>query len=475
MSDSTLKTRFAPSPTGEIHLGNVRTALFNALLARGGQGVFLLRIEDTDAERSREAYTDSLLTDLRWLGLDWDEGPYFQRQRSDVYRRYYDELERRGASYPCFCSANELARTRRAQVAAGQPPRYAGTCAQLSATEVRNRLDAGARPAIRFRVPHGARIAFHDLARGEQAFLSDDIGDFIIRRSDGSAAFLFTNAIDDAVMRVTHVLRGEDHLANTPRQVMLLRALALQPPAYGHLALLLAGDGVPLSKRHGSRSVRELRERGYLPGALLNYLARLGHSFDSDAYADFEQLAAGFSLQRLGRAPARYDGEQLRYWQRQALNAATVEQLVDWFKWSAEGAQLAPQVDDSALHALVAMVRENVTLPADLADWVRRLTGDSDEFDADSRSVLRAAGSDFFQHALDVLPATDSFRDFANATGRLTGRKGRALFLPLRVALTGAPHGPEMQQIWVWLGPERCRERLRRALLCCSSGETPDA
>jgi len=483
MSESSIKTRFAPSPSGEIHLGNLRTALFNALLARGRQGVFLLRIEDTDAERSSKEHVEALLRDLRWLGIEWQEGPeaggphgpYHQAQRLDIYRDYYAQLAADSATYPCFCTGNQLALARRAQRAAGQPPRYAGTCARLSPDEVQRRLDTGMKPTLRFRVPVGEHIEFDDLVRGRQGFHSEEIGDFIIRRSDGSASFFFTNAIDDALMGVTHVLRGEDHLTNTPRQLLLLKALGLPAPVYGHLALLVGEDGAPLSKRHGSRSVRELREQGYLPGALLNYLARLGHSCETDKYCDFGQLAADFSPERLGRAPARYDEEQLRHWQKEAVAAASLEQLVDWLKLSPSYRSILNKPDDSTLGAVLAVLRDNILMPADAVAWLERLNAEDVEPDPDAQGVLDAAGSEFFQQALAALEGASDFRSFASAVGRAAGVKGRSLFMPLRVALTGATHGPEMPRVWEWLGPARCRKRLQRALNRSTRGANPDA
>ncbi|NJN46937.1 MAG: glutamate--tRNA ligase, partial [Candidatus Competibacteraceae bacterium] len=319
MTNSTVvKTRFAPSPTGHIHLGNARTALFNALLAFKHSGVLLLRIEDTDQERSQDAYVRDLFEDLRWLGLDWqegpevegDSGPYFQSARDAVYDRYYQALESKELVYPCFCSPTELALSRKAQLTAGRPPRYPGTCARLNEAEREVRRERGIQPTLRFRVPTGQVVEFEDLVRGPQRFQTDDIGDFIIRRADGSAQFFFTNAVDDALMAVTHVLRGEDHLTNTPRQLLLLKALDLPTPYYGHISLLVGADGSPLSKRHGSRSLRQLREAGYLPEALNNYMARLGHSYIQDDWMSANELAAEFNPERLSRAPARYDEVQ---------------------------------------------------------------------------------------------------------------------------------------------------------------------
>ena len=283
---SRITTRFAPSPTGELHLGNARTALFSWLFARHHGGRFVLRIEDTDTERSKEAFTTALMEDLAgWVSMGCGPGrvqqpgeEYRQSRRGAIYARHSATLDARGLTYPCYCTPLELDLSRKAQLAAGRPPRYAGTCRELS-PEARVRKSAqGISPTTRFRVPTGRRVEFDDMVHGAQSFATDDIGDFILRRADGSAAFFFSNAIDDAEMGITHVLRGEDHLTNTPRQLLVLEALGLRAPTYGHLSLLVGADGSPLSKRHGATSVREFRERGYLPAALANHLFRLGHS-----------------------------------------------------------------------------------------------------------------------------------------------------------------------------------------------------
>ncbi len=244
MSEPAL-ARFAPSPTGSLHLGNARTALFNLVLARKLAGRFMLRIEDTDLERSAERFLGGLIEDLHWLGIRWDEGPdvggahapYRQSERGATYRDFFARLERTGLTYPCFCSPLELDVSRRAQLAAGRPPRYAGTCQRLTPQERAAKAASGIRPTLRFAVPVGRRVEFDDFVHGPQHFATDDIGDFIVRRADGNAAFFFCNAVDDALMAVTHVLRGEDHLTNTPRQILLLEALSLRVPRYGHVAL----------------------------------------------------------------------------------------------------------------------------------------------------------------------------------------------------------------------------------------------
>ena len=291
-------TRFAPSPTGQIHLGNARTALFNWLAARHDGGRFLLRIEDTDAAREMTGAADAIVADLRWLGLDWDGDLLHQSQRMAAHLDAVKTLADAGRLYPCFCSDAALALARRAQEQAGQPPRYPGTCAGLSRADAKARIDAGEAYALRFRVPPARTVSFIDRAHGEQRFATDDLGDFVVTRRDGTPAFFFVNALDDAAQGVTLVLRGDDHLSNTPRQLLLLEALDHPPPEYGHLPLMLGSSGRPMSKRDGlddgepdtranragAYAVSHLRDDGYHPLALVNYLARVaGHVDSGDA------------------------------------------------------------------------------------------------------------------------------------------------------------------------------------------------
>ena len=458
------KTRFAPSPTGHLHLGNVRTALFNALLAWRDGGTFLLRIEDTDRERGRDEYDDALRRDLRWLGLDWQEGPevdgghgpYHQSQRGDVYAERYRQLEEGGHVYPCFCTAQELEMSRKAQRSAGQAPRYSGKCASLSADEARARMEAGESYTLRFRVPRGRTVEFDDLVRGPQRFASDDIGDFIVRRADGSAAFFFCNAVDDALMGVTHVLRGEDHITNTPRQCLILEALGLSAPRYGHIAMIVGADGAPLSKRHGARSLGELREAGYLPQALVNHLARLGHKYDEDVPYSMGELAERFSEERLGRAPARYDDQQLLFWQRRTLETLDTESLWAWM-----GEAVHALVPGTSQDAFVQAVRPNATFPEDALHWARVLFTDTMEPGEKAQDVIAEAGADFYREAEAALGEhPDDFKAFADAVKARTGAKGKGLFLPLRAALTGDTGGPEMGEVLPLLGAERARKRL---------------
>jgi len=464
--DSPVVTRFAPSPTGDLHLGNARTALFNLLLARRAGGRFLLRIEDTDTERSTAAHIAHIVEDLRWLGIDWDagpdrddgRGPYLQSQRAGLYERYFQVLEQKQLTYPCFCSPLELELSRRAQLAAGRPPRYPGTCRDLSPEEQARRRRQGIAPTLRFRVPAGQQIEFADLVHGPQRFATDDIGDFIIRRADGSAAFFFCNAVDDALMGVTHVLRGEDHLANTPRQMLILGALDLPVPRYGHVSLLVGSDGAPLSKRHGATSVREYRERGYLPEALVNHLFRLGHSTSEHGCLTLEEMARVFDIGHLGRAPARFDEQQLRVWQKDSVRRLTPEQAERWLS-----AVLPPGLSPGEARAFVEAVLPNVVLPEDAREWVEIVFGDSPPLQPQEAQLVREAGTAYFAAAVKAAEASgNDLQAIAGAVRAATGRKGAALYMPLRAALTGRAHGPELAPLLRAMPPGKARERLAR-------------
>lgn len=459
-------TRFAPSPTGELHLGNARTALFNFLLARHARERFVLRIEDTDAGRSRPEHVEGLIADLAWLGLTWDagpdcedaRGPYLQSQRTALYAQQFAELERQGVAYPCFCTPLELEAARHAQRASGRPPRYPGTCRDLTA-EQRERKHAEGLPAtLRFRVPAGRRIEFTDLVHGAQVFFSDDIGDFVVRRADGSAAFFFSNAVDDACMGVTQVLRGEDHLANTPRQLLILEVLGLPAPRYGHISLILGPDGSPLSKRHGAASVRAFRERGYRPEALVNYLFRLGHASPEHDLLDLDALAGAFDIQRLGRAPAHFDEQQLRAWQKSVVHRLSPEQARSWLD-----AVLPAGIDPAAAVAFSAAVLPNVVLPDEARMWVDIVFGTVPALQPEGEQTVREAGGAFFAAAARAAAVDGAdLAAIAGAARVASGRKGAKLYLPLRYALTGLGHGPELAPLLKAMPMGETERRLAR-------------
>jgi glutamyl-tRNA synthetase len=449
-------TRFAPSPTGALHLGNARTAFFSHLWARQCGGRFILRIEDTDVERSQTRFRDGLLLDLGWLGLDWDEGPdvggpsgpYSQSERGAIYREQFARLEDEQRAYPCYCTGEELELSRKLQRMAGKPPRYAGTCRNLTTAQRAEREARGLKPTLRFAVPADTLVEFVDLVHGPQTFASNDIGDFIVRREDGTAAFFFCNAVDDAAMGVTHVLRGDDHLTNTPRQLMLLDALQMRRPGYGHVGLLVGADGAPLSKRHGSTSVHEFRERGFLSSAVLNQLFRLGHTGDAEGWLAPTDMPAHFRPAHLGRASARFDELQLIHWQKESLQRMSAGEIRAW-------------LGSDASTEFLELVRHNIVLPADAALWSAVASGELPPMGEEERRIVAAAGTDFFAAAAAAFG--ESGPDLKQLTKLLkerTGRKGADLFMPLRVALTGKAHGPELAPLLHIMTPDTARRRL---------------
>lgn len=456
--NTAIKTRFAPSPTGLMHFGNVRTALFNYLFARRLAGHFLLRIEDTDTSRSESQYRDAILNDLKWLGLEWQEGPYYQSERQAIYNKYYQVLEEKGLIYPCFCTENELAITRKLQLAAHQPPRYPGTCRRLTPEQITAKQSKGISFTLRFKIPgEGEVIEFKDLIKGEQRFEASHIGDFIIRRGDGSASFMFCNAVDDALMGITHALRGDDHLTNTPRQILILRALGLSIPHYGHFPTILGPDSRPLSKRNGSRSIQELREAGYLPLGILNYLARLGH-YDADVnLKDLEALSQSFDLMHISQAAAHFDLQQLNFWQKEAIRALSWEAC--WERLP----EVQSSVPKKVIKDFVETVQPNLVMPADALPWAKVIFTDTLAVDKpEVLKVIQEAGIDFFKEALTIAPHLD-YAAWVAELQQKTGRKGKAIFFPLRAALTGELHGPELAKIFMLMGSQRVKARLEKA------------
>ena len=460
-----MRVRFAPSPTGQLHVGNARTALFNWLLAHGKDGTFILRIEDTDAERSTRESESSILEDLRWLGLDWDEGPdvggmhgpYRQSERLHLYASYANELLNGGTAYYCFCSPQQLESDRQSDLAAGKPPRYRGTCRKIAITEAEARIDRGERPVIRFRVPESAEIKFGDLVRGEVVFNTEVIGDPVIVRSDGRPQYNFAVVVDDALMEITHVIRGEDHISNTPRQLLLYQALGFTPPEFAHLALVMGPDHTPLSKRHGATSVAEFRARGYLPEALVNYLALIGWSPGGDEeLLEIGELARRFNISDVGHSAGVFDPEKLAWMNRHYMKAAAPSRLTaESMRYFSARGFVTRRTDAAAEYvmSLLPMAVGSVDRLEEIPDRLRFI------FDFDPSSALGRSEVASVLHepgARDVIAALaeelqgtprldrDSFRAAANRVKQRTGQKGRALFHPIRVALTGESGGPEL-------------------------------
>jgi glutamyl-tRNA synthetase/nondiscriminating glutamyl-tRNA synthetase len=460
-----MRVRFAPSPTGQLHVGNARTALFNWLLAHGKDGTFILRIEDTDAERSTRESEAGILDDLRWLGLDWDEGPdvggpsgpYRQSERLHLYASYSSELILAGHAYHCFCSPARLESDRRADLAAGRPPRYRGTCRGLSRDEAQTRIDAGEHAVVRFRVPENEEIKFHDLVRGEVVFSTEVIGDFVVLRSDGRPQYNLAVVVDDALMEISHVIRGEDHISNTPRQILLYRALGFAPPQFAHLSLVMGPDHTPLSKRHGATSVAEFRARGYLPEALVNYLALIGWSPGGDEeLLEIGELARRFAIEDVGHSAGVFDPEKLAWMNRHYMKVAAPGRLAaEAMRYFVQYGYVTRRTDQAAafVETLLPMAVGSVDRLEEIPDRLRFLFHfDPAESIAkpDVAEVLHEAG------AKDVIAALaeelrgagrldrEGFRAAAGRVKQRTGRKGRALFHPIRVALTGEAGGPEL-------------------------------
>jgi len=460
-------TRFAPSPTGALHPGNARTALFSFLYARRAGGRFVVRVEDTDRERGSESFVAAQLADLAWLGLDYDagpgrddgRGPYRQSERAGLYAGYFERLEREGHVYPCFCTPAELEVARRSQLAAGEPPRYPGTCRGLDDAARAARTASGRQAALRFAIPGPQTLRFDDLVRGPQSAEAGAIGDFVVRRADGGAVFFFCNAVDDALMGVTHVLRGDDHLSNTPRQLLLLRALDLPAPRYGHLPLLLDAGGAPQSKRRGSVTLAELRERGYLAAALGNYLLRLGHHGAPDGWVEPQALPRHFDLDKLGRAPAHFDPVQLDHWQREAVLRLDAREAAQWL-----GAEFPADWPDGRREAIAALLQGNVLLPREARDWLAVLGGTLPPLPADAAQAIAEAGPAFFDAALASFGESGgNLAALAELLKTRTGRKGKALYMPLRFALTGRHDGPELAALLAAMPQALVRDRLASA------------
>ena len=463
-----MRVRFAPSPTGKLHVGNARTALFNWLLARGNGGTFVLRIEDTDVERSTPESEATIIADIRWLGLDWDEGPdtggphgpYRQSERADLYASYAQQLIDGGHAYYCFCSKEQLDADRADAVASGRPARYAGTCRRLSKGQAEARKAAGEKPAIRFRVRDNHEVRFDDAVRGEVRFHTDVIGDPIIVRAEGTPAYNFAVVIDDALMGITQVIRGEDHISNTPRQILLYEALGFTPPAFAHLALVMGPDHTPLSKRHGATSVGEFRSKGYLPEALVNYLALIGWSPGNDEeLLPLEEMARRFSLADVVLSAGVFDEEKLAWVNRHYLKLAEPARLVELSLPHFAEAGLVLTPDAAGLEYLASVmpiasgsvdrlnqvpgrlaVLFGFSAEAALADEAMRAEMSTPE----AVAVVRALAEE-----LAAAPRLDRerFRAAANAVKARAGQKGKGLFHPIRIALTGRAEGPELDLV----------------------------
>jgi len=460
-----MRLRFAPSPTGQLHVGNARTALFNWLLARGSGGTFILRIEDTDVARSTKEAERTAFDDLRWLGLNWDEGPdaggdhgpYRQSERLHIYRAHAVELMAAGKAYSCFCSEEDLEMERYHALRAGQPPKYGGRCRNIPREDARRRVENGEPAVVRFRVPEEERdISFKDIVRGDVSFSSSVVGDFVLLRSGGVPAYNFAVVIDDALMEITHVIRGEDHISNTPRQLLLYEAFGWRPPQFAHVSMVLGPDHSKLSKRHGATSVSEFREKGYLPEALANYLALIGWSpGENEELLPLAELASRFRIEDVGKSPGVFDPEKLAWANRHYLKAAFGDRLLSLALpflqragWVTDPAAEGVTFLESAVVAASASVDRLDQLPARLRflfDYSAAQTLENPAIKAEADAAVAVIDA-----LAEVLAVTspmldrDAFRAVAAEVRKRTGMKGKELFHPIRIALTGEAEGMEL-------------------------------
>ncbi|MFN2426334.1 MAG: glutamate--tRNA ligase [Candidatus Binatia bacterium] len=468
-----VRTRFAPSPTGHLHIGGARTALFNYLFARHHGGRFVLRIEDTDLERSTDEFTAAILDGLRWLGLEWDEGPVFQSRRSDHYRAVVAELFASGSAYWCFCTAEELAAKRTAAQAAGRNFAYDRTCRRLH-----RQPSAGETAVVRLAVPEEGQTVVTDIIRGDIVFDHRELDDFVLVRSDGSPMFHLVNVADDIDMRITHVLRGEDHITNTPRQVQIFRALGAATPVYGHMPLIVGQDRARLSKRHGATSLLAYRDMGFLPEATLNYLARLGWAHGDQEIFTVPELVAAFEAEAIHKAAAAWDMEKFAWVNAQHMKLRTDAELVEAVKPFLPPDAL-DELGDLFMQTAVALVRERARTFVELAAALGPLVRVSVEYDAAAvekflgqadRARLRTLALEMEAMEIWVAPEIENaIRAFCEGEGIKLG----AIAQPLRVALTGGTASPGMFEFCHVLGRARTLTRIRTACNGVESGTLP--
>ncbi len=473
----TPRVRFAPSPTGELHVGNARTALFNWMFARHRGGKLILRIEDTDESRSALSYQVNLLADLKWLGLDWDEGPdaggnygpYRQSERLEIYSDHLKKLIDCNLVYPCYCTEEELEEERQTLILSKRMPRYMGKCRNLTESERKAREAEGRKPSWRFSVPR-TTIEFTDLIRGPIKFEGESMGDFIIVRSNGMPAYNFAVVIDDHLMAVTQVIRGEDHLSNTALQIMLYRAFGFEPPAFAHHCLILGKDHAKLSKRHGSVSVGEFRKQGFLPEALLNYLGLLGSSFaDAKEILSRAEMIEAFELERASRSGAVFDEDKLRWLNAIYIRKCPTDDLIKRLDpFLREAGYVTDALDPRWLENVIETVKDELTTLSDIDEHIRLFFDDRYELSDEAGQILRDENARkvvrCFSEALEEaagLPQ-EIYRAAIKQTIEKSGARGKDLFMPVRAALTGRVHGPELDRVFSILGKDSVCKRLQR-------------
>lgn len=480
----TVRVRFAPSPTGPLHIGGARSALFNYLYARAKGGQFIVRIEDTDLERSSRESEQNILEALRWLGITWDEGvevggqfgPYRQTERLEIYRGYTQQLLDMGAAYKCYCSEEELEAERQELLARGETPRYMGKCRHLTAEQIKEYEAQGRKPVVRFKVPENEDIKINDLVRGEVVFESNGIGDFVIVKSDGIPTYNFAVVIDDSTMQISHVIRGEEHLSNTPRQVLIYQALGLPVPDFGHISLILGKDRSKMSKRHGSTSVAHYRAKGYLPEAIVNFIALLGWSpTGEEEFFTLQELTKVFDLDRVAKNPAVFDMDKLNWisghYIRQRMPKEIAGHAIQYLQ---EAGLLLGEITEDKFNwvtEMCAAVQEYLVNISEVVEYSRFFFGSEVIINTEeARQVLQEdtvpAVVDLFIQKLtaleEVTPAT--VKTLLKSIGKELKLGGKQVFMPVRVALTGETKGPELYSLLPLIGKEVAVSRIKSAM-----------
>ena len=479
-----VRVRFAPSPTGPFHIGGARSALFNWLLARKTGGKLILRIEDTDLERSSRESEENIKAALKWLGMDWDEGidvggpygPYRQTERLDLYKKYTEQLLAEGKAYYCYCTDEELEEERQALIKEGKMPRYMGKCRDLTPEQIAAYEAEGRKPTVRFRVPADQQILVRDLVRGDVVFDSNGIGDFVIVKSDGIPTYNYAVVIDDASMKISHVIRAEEHLSNTPRQCLIYDALGFEKPVFGHISLILGKDHTKMSKRHGATSVDQYRQLGYLPAGIDNFLALLGWAPNSEQELfTIEELIQEFSMERVAKNPAVFDIDKLNWINQQYMRQLDAEAFFEVAKpHMIEAGYMTGEEEGEKLEWLkkvVATAKDHVAFGAQIPACVEMYFNDEFDFEnEEAAEVLKAetvpAVIGMLLEELPKLEVLDgaAVKGLFKTIQKTTKLKGKDVFMPIRVALTGNQHGPELAEMVPLLGIERTGKRVKASL-----------
>ncbi len=484
MFEGEVRVRFAPSPTGPFHIGGARSALFNWLLARKTHGKLILRVEDTDLERSTKESEENIKEALRWLGLDWDEGvdvggpygPYRQTERLTTYEQYTKQLLESGQAYYCYCTDEELEAERQSLLAKGEMPRYMGKCRHLTEQQKKELTEQGHKPTVRFRVPQNKQIMVNDLVRGEVAFDSNGIGDFVIVKSDGIPTYNYAVVIDDALMKISHVIRAEEHLSNTPRQILVYEALGFAVPQFGHISLILGKDRTKMSKRHGATSVDQYRQLGYLPEALVNFLSLLGWSPSGEQEIfSLEELMAEFSAERLAKNPAVFDIDKLNWINAHYIRQISPDRLLELALPHLQQAgyienEISTEQRNWLIKVLIS-VQEHISYAAQVVEHVAVYFNDDIVFEnQEAKEVLTDPAVmpvlDTFKNKLVELEVVDAqgIQGLLKSIIKELKVNGKKVYMPIRVAITGNTHGPELTNIIPLVGKERVLGRLASTL-----------